>query len=192
MISTASGFTSSRMSLALNVDNKWTAIGRRTDSEALNVVNSPTEVEPGRIYFVAARFGYSTQALDLFVDGELVATTSIPSWTSSSSDTEPMGAAIGARSDGATSYYDGTLDDIRIYHHLLTDEDIRTLYIARGRDRMQAYVRWKLREDASGYPARREIRDAGAAQSDGATDTFIDTYPIYATENLVSAYPRRP
>lgn len=188
-ISAGDSFTKARMSLQMNANGYWQAVGRRTDAESVNFVTAPTKAEPGRIYFLAGRFGYSTGVLDLFIDGQLVASASIASWTGSSDDTEPMGAAVAARSDGAGNYFDGTIDDIRIYHRVLTDEDVMSLFVARGRDRNQPYVRWKLRESGSGITARREIRDSGEAQSDGATDTFIDTYPIYAEECIVAAYP---
>jgi hypothetical protein len=183
--------TTARMALSVGASGKWRATGRRLDADSATIVDSPAIADVGRIYFLAARFGYSTQALDLFVDGELVATTAAPAWTGSSEDVEPFAAGIGCRGGGASGYFDGTIDDVRLYHEALPDHLIKNLFICKGRDRSYGYVRWKLREAGSGTFARREIKDCWAGGSDGATDTFIDTYPIYATENLVSAYPRQ-
>jgi hypothetical protein len=183
--------TAARLAISIYTTGKWRATGRRMDADGATTVDAPTVAEVGRIYFVAARFGFSTQALDLFVDGELVATTANATWTSSSEDTEPFAAGIGCRGGGATGYFDGTIDDVRLYHEALPDHIIKNLFICKGQDRSYGYVRWKLREAGSGTFARREIKDCWAGGSDGATDTFIDTYPIYATENLVSAYPRQ-
>lgn len=185
-VTTGASMTNSRASLSLFTNGQWRASGRRTDAEGVTVLNSGGLAVLGRIYFLAARFGFSTGRLDLFINGVWDGSAAVSSWDGWSDDTEPLAASIGSRGNGASGFFDGVIDDVRLYHHLLSDDDIRGLYIAAGRDRQLPYVRWKLREGGSGTVANAEIRDIGEAQSHGSTATLLDTWPVYAPENIVA------
>lgn len=189
-ISQGTDATKSRAGLSISPQGFWRAAGRRQDSEAgATTADDITQVVPGQTYFVAGRFNYLAGSVDLFINGALVSSTASTNWFQSSDDVEPFAAGIGCRGGGASGYFDGVIDDVRIYHRALTDQDIMNQYLQKGRDRSVGYVRWKLREGGTLQSARQDIKDTWQAQSDGATDTFIDTYPTYALP-IVGTRPR--
>lgn len=189
-ISSNASPTASRMSLSLGASGLWRATGRRLDSDGATVAEDIDLVVPERVYFLAARFDYSGGGLTLFVDGEQVAHTPNAAWEGPSSDTFPWAASIGSNGDASAGFFDGTVDDISVYHEALSNDAVRGLYIARGRQRHMGFVRWTLREGGSGTQAKAKIWDKWAADSHGATGTYYDRWPIYAPENLVSCRPR--
>jgi hypothetical protein len=82
-------------------------------------LGGPTNVVPGSWYFVAATYDGSVHRL--FVNAEEVANGSLP-WSTTATD-----VSIG-NYFGGTHFFNGTIDDIRIYNRALSAAEIAALY----------------------------------------------------------------
>lgn len=75
-------------------------------------------------YFVAGT--WDTSHLTIFVDGAAAGTTT--PGADPSATTAPFGAALLGRNECCAQYFDGALDDVRIYNRALSPAEIATLY----------------------------------------------------------------
>lgn len=87
-----------------------------------NVAQSTSTVSTSTWTYVAMSFDGST--INLYVNGVLDGTTSYVS----SVNTTTVAVSIGRRLSGTPGYYNGLLDDVRIYNQVLTADEIMTLY----------------------------------------------------------------
>jgi hypothetical protein len=77
--------------------------------------------------FVGMTFADGEQ--HMYVNGEEVGSTSQPMYAVSTTDLK-----IGNAAWGFESYFSGDIDDVRLYHSILSDDEIKTLYHAGGWD----------------------------------------------------------
>jgi hypothetical protein len=75
-------------------------------------------------YHVAATYNAATHAMDIYLDGQLVATA-----TQQKGFTTPTVAtlAIGACGTGDDEFFSGLIDDVRVFKSALSEEDVMTL-----------------------------------------------------------------
>ncbi|MBN1508582.1 MAG: LamG domain-containing protein [Sedimentisphaerales bacterium] len=89
-----------------------------------NTWQGPDSLVPNQWYHVAATYDATTRAMDIYVDGQLVATA-----TNQKGFTSPVVATltIGANGTGADEFFTGLIDDLRVYKVALSEDDILTL-----------------------------------------------------------------
>ena len=62
--------------------------------------------------------------------------------------TNPISGTIGSNTDGSGNYFDGLIEDFRIYNEALSDRDMRKILFSRGLDNPEndprLVLRWKL------------------------------------------------
>jgi hypothetical protein len=65
----------------------------------------------------------------VYVDGVAQSTTGSIAFTNTATDnTTSAIAAIGSQDDGSVDYFDGQMDDVRIYSRALTAAEVKQLY----------------------------------------------------------------
>lgn len=159
------------------ISGDWQVVARRLDGDSSTLVVGGTPTIGTLVHMVGvARF--STGGLDLYLDGAFVATTANGGWTGNSSNTTSGGGHIGSEDDGLSSYFDGTIDDIRVYNRELSAQEIQAMYIARGRD-SNVYLlvdRWAFTEVAGvAASGAGSVKDSGSSRING-TPTNSPTY----------------
>ena len=90
----------------------------------MNTWHTPDSLTPGQWYLLTAVYDAGTSKMHLYVDGQLEATA-----------TQKKGFAtpavsrltIGARGSGDNEYFDGLIDDVRIYGAALSEQDVLVL-----------------------------------------------------------------
>ena len=87
------------------------------------MVAGPDSLYHGEWYFVAVTFEYSTGEMVLFEDGYEVARGFVPAEYRNVIDPS---VRIGAK--GSSFYFDGTIDDARIYNYALSPGQIHALW----------------------------------------------------------------
>ncbi len=89
-----------------------------------NTWQGPDGLTPNQWYQVAATYNATTHAMDIFVDGQLVATA-----TQQRGFTTPMASTltIGANGAGDDEFFSGLIDDVRVFRVALSEEDVMTL-----------------------------------------------------------------
>ncbi|MEK7314842.1 MAG: LamG-like jellyroll fold domain-containing protein [Candidatus Eisenbacteria bacterium] len=75
-------------------------------------------------YYVAAVYDAESQTLDIYVDGVLDNSTLVGTIPASQTDGN-VNAAIGRRSGGNFNYFNGVIDEVRIYSRALTQAEIQ-------------------------------------------------------------------
>jgi hypothetical protein len=185
------GGTGGRFSLVrVGTTDEWRVYGRRLDADSGTGVNGGTNsAVTGTLYHVAGRARFSTGGIDLWVNGVQLNTAADGGWTGNSSNTASTVATIGCATD-ISGFYNGTIDDVRLYSRALTDDELAMLYWSQGRDSILNGLeqRWLLREASEGTSASGagSIFDIGPTL---ATGTPTNT-PTYAAA-LVPAARRR-
>jgi hypothetical protein len=89
-----------------------------------NTWQSPSSLNQNQWYHVAATYDATTKAMDLYVDGQLVATA-----TQRYGFNTPTIATltIGASGAGNDEFFNGLIDDVRVFRTALSEEDVLTL-----------------------------------------------------------------
>lgn len=91
---------------------------------------SATAVSIGRWYHVAGVYNASAQTMDFYLDGVLDNGTLSGSVPTSAADV-PAGSAsprIGFKGDGIDAFFDGQIDEVRVYNRALSADEVKTLY----------------------------------------------------------------
>jgi uncharacterized membrane protein len=105
---------------------------RAGDSESIQYATTTNAVlTEGRWHHIVGVVNYASDTFTLYIDGSSVTLNISPSFTASaSSNTAPNHVEFG-RHDSATTtpnFFDGTMDDVRIYNSALSASDVQRLY----------------------------------------------------------------
>jgi len=145
---------SSRAKLRVSSTGQLAANGRCLDADASQVFSGTAgKITAGTWFHVAATFDYAAKIIRLYVDGVLDATSGVLVWGASpTSATNSLAFNIGSQHGGGSEFWNGTIDDVRVYSRLLSANEIATIHAARGTDAILAGLehRFQLQEDAPG------------------------------------------
>lgn len=182
--------TNSRAHISRLANDAWRAGGRRTDLDLFSSADSAANTAlTGTLYHVCARLDYVNGTLQLFINGVLVTNTNVLLWNGNSSNTTSAAASLGEANNGA-NFYDGIMDDARVYNRALSAQEIQNIYYSRGKDSnvLGLVHRWTFREDSSGDAATGagSTKDKGTGVLNGTPSNS----PVF-TGCLVSHRRRR-
>jgi hypothetical protein len=170
------------------VSGDYLYVARRLDADGSTVVQGGAPAVDVLAHVVGVA-KFTGGGIDLYIDGVFIGTTANAGWTANSANTTSGNAHIGSEDDGAGNYFNGTIDDVRIYHRALSANEINTIYRARGRDNILEglHCRWTFSELVAGSSASGSgvVRDKGPGQLHG-TPTNTPTYA-----SAIAAHRRR-
>jgi hypothetical protein len=89
-----------------------------------NTWQGPDSLTPNQWYHVAGVYDATTHAMNIYVDGQLVATATQQKGFNTANVAT---LAIGACGTGDDEFFSGLIDDVRIFKVALSDEDVMTL-----------------------------------------------------------------
>lgn len=129
-------YYNSRSGFALTLANNGTGIKAFVGSydhdtyvdKTKSVIAGDINLTDGQWHHVAATFGFSSNELNLYIDGLLVGQTDM---TGLSGDINKYESAIGDGSgggNGQSNAYKGYMDDLRLYKKQLSDTEVAQLY----------------------------------------------------------------
>ena len=83
------------------------------------------------LYHLAATVDYAANTFELFVDGTSVGSGNAANFNANATtpDTPSLASFIGSNSAGNGEFFDGTIDDARIYNSILADNEIAALAV---------------------------------------------------------------
>ena len=129
-----SGQGSSRATIQINGSNgQFRALGRKDDTGGSSSAQSGALLPaPNQTYFVAGVFNYAGGYVRLYVNGVSVGNAPVAAWTTNSSNTANLTAAIGtvSASNATQEYWPGLLDGLRIYDTAFSDQEVLNVYNA--------------------------------------------------------------
>lgn len=143
------------------------------------ILESTASAVVGQLTHVVMTWNFSTNLLQIFLDGALDASNS------NANDDPGSGTLLLAHRTGspADEHYDGDLEDIRIYDRELSLAEVQTIFAVRGVDGIVDGLlhRWLLNEQAPGAGAS----GAGVIKDlTGARNGTPNSIPDYSISNL--------
>jgi hypothetical protein len=114
--------------LNATLDNELETMAFKVSSDGNDeiTVYGATELTTGRWYHMIGVYNASAQTMNLYLDGALD-TDFVTGTVPSSQANSPANVHIGSRSD-SQKFWDGLIDDVRVYNRALTADEIKRLY----------------------------------------------------------------
>ena len=143
------------------------------------VLDSTTLAVVGQLDHLVMTWNFSTNALQIFLNGVLDASNSLAD-DDPGSGTLLLGHRMGA---AFSEHFDGDLEDIRIYNRVLSASEVQTIFTARGVDGIVHGLlhRWTFNEKHPGATAS----GAGSIKDlVGARNGTPSASPVYSISNL--------
>lgn len=128
-------------------DNSRISLGIRTTNQKLYTASRTVPGDPGAViaatgaalsintlYHIAVNINYSAVTAAFYINGALDSTVA-GDWTSGNvENAASLAGAIGASSGGARWFYDGRIDDVRVYNRILSANELKTIFSSNGVD----------------------------------------------------------
>lgn len=180
-VGTVNNQSRARLAEDITANNTWMITGRRVDGDAQSAVNSISTISTGTNVHIVGAYNYTGGALTIYINGAQSNTLAIAGWTGNTSNTTSQAASIATRPDaGAGTFFNGIIDDARVYNRLLSANEINTIYRARGKDSIIRGLihRYNFFEAATGTIATGAgtVRDKGSGTHVNGTPTNSPTY----------------
>ncbi|MDQ3073383.1 MAG: LamG domain-containing protein, partial [Bacteroidota bacterium] len=116
-----------RFSVANNDSLRWTIRSVNGSFTRLNAMYVSSNINPATWTHMVARHTVSTGLVELIINNALVTSASLLSPHANANDYFAIGRANVYGTSGS-GYYKGKLDDLRIYHRKMTDDEIAYSY----------------------------------------------------------------
>jgi len=120
----------SRAFVLLSDSDEVKAGGRSADGEDAQFVTTTTSpISTGTWYHIATVINYANDSVTIYVNGQSQAATGTVNFSqNTTSNTASTSNAVGSEDDGSSSFFDGVIDDVRIWNRALTADEIKTEY----------------------------------------------------------------
>lgn len=173
----------SRGGLEITAAGAITVLSRRLDADASIALTSGNVLAVATRYHLAGTCVYgANRDLKIFQNASQIASSSTASTASNTSDTNSKCAAIAAQDDGVSSFFDGIIEDVRIYTRALSAAEIETIYASEGVDGIVdgLQARWYMREGGAGATATgastvRDLSNNGLHATPTASPLYADS-----------------
>ena len=109
--------------------------GRSPDSGAYQSIVSTATLTSGVWYHVVGMLDFSANIGYIYINGVQSGTTGTLAFTQAITDnTTSYASNLGSNELNTGEFSNASIDDARVYHRLLTDNEIQTIYACRGTD----------------------------------------------------------
>jgi hypothetical protein len=192
-INTNSTSTSSRINLLLLNNGALRIGGRASDSmPTISSVDSVSVVTRNAWYHVVGMIDYATETGYIYINGVQSTTTGVLSFTASVTDnTSSYAFNLGSDENNIGEFCNVAIDDARVYHRVLSESEIQTIYACKGTDSVvqDLQTRWMLVGPENETPGT--IGTISIANVDNASSTSnsssltLSSYTAPVGSNLV-------
>lgn len=119
---------SSRLAIDMNTSRQVICGGRSDDGELFYSVLTNNALDVGVWYLITCTVSFPSDSVQVYFNGALQTTTGTIAFGDSLTDTTPStNAAIGSSDTGAAGFFPGVIDDVRLYHRVLSTSEITSL-----------------------------------------------------------------
>jgi MSHA biogenesis protein MshQ len=165
----------------------WGWIDNNAGSSRINIRKGDTTdaigptINTGALFHVVLTWNSSTGLVQIYINGVFYASV-----TSGTVDVGNTFSRIASIDDtgGTPTYFDGTLDDVRIYNRVLTANEIAALYAQRGGDSLYYGLVHKYRMD-EGAPGASASGSGSVTDVTGANNCTPTNTPTYAEADVM-------
>jgi hypothetical protein len=105
------------------------------------------------LYHVAVNVDFVNRFFYFYINGAYDSTAA-GDWTAGNTENvDSLGAAIGSRSDKTICFFDGNLDDVRIYNRMLSANELQIIFGCKGSDAIYygLRARYNMEEKQKGF-----------------------------------------
>lgn len=148
------------------VDSSGNILVRATalDADATSAfTTAATALNVNQRYHLAVVYNFSSKSGIVYVDGSQYATGFFVNMTAgNTSNTNCSNGSIGSQELGGSNFWDGEIEDCRVYDRALGPAEITTIFAGRGRDSIlqNCQARWGMHDDqAPGTVATGTVAD---------------------------------
>ena len=171
----------SRAALELVATNKVEAGGRAPDSQSLQVeATANNSISPNTWYHIAAVIDYANDNVNIYLNGILQNSSGTVNFTNTATDnTASSYGSIGAEDDGSGNFFNGFMDEIKIYSSARTAAEVKADFTgetpSRGTSASFGPDQSFLSNGLVGYWKMEEAGDATRADSSGNGNTLTES-----------------
>jgi hypothetical protein len=164
---------SSRANMEMNASGGLFCGFRASDTESVKSITVASQFSAGvwGHYAVTCNYGGTSGNLIGYKNGVQVGTASATFAQSTTANTNSKNAAMGSGDDGTAPFWDGIIEDARVYDHVLTPAEIRAIFEIRGPDmlRQGLQLQYFMREFSAGTVASGTgtVKDFGSVNRHG-------------------------
>jgi fibronectin type 3 domain-containing protein len=165
-VNSGSPTNSSRVALALQGNGTAGNIfagGRSTDTETQKTLADASSLAVAQWVHVAAVLDFSGKTITIYRNGAQTAIAAAPFLQSHTPNTVSTNGALGAQDTGDSNFFNGLMDDVRVYGRALSANEISDLVM---RDCLMGY--WKFDEGTGTSAADASGNGVTATLSNGA------------------------
>jgi hypothetical protein len=152
-VGTSNVADNSRASLGIR-ENDTLYVAARTQVADPGAVRGSTAVVPlNTRTHIATNLNFAGNQASFYVNGSFIDTIA-GDWTAGNMiNANSLSSAIGASSAGLRFYFDGILDDTRLYNRMLSLNEIQAIFACRGSDAIYygLQARYNMEEKQTGY-----------------------------------------
>lgn len=123
----------SRALMVLNEVDEVRVGGRSADDDELqSEITTGGPIVPGQWHHVAGVIDYAGDDVRIYVNGVQQATAGTPNFSQSrTANTDSTSNAIGSEDDGSAFFFDGFIDDVRVFPRALSASEIESLALGK-------------------------------------------------------------
>jgi len=185
------GATTNRAVIATTTTTSMRSRVRALDADAESVTTQAASLAAGVRQHFAIVFDATNDDVYHYKNGVLQGSAAdVATTPGNTSDTSSDRTELG-RQPGGSQGWDGTFEDLRVYHEILSAARIRSIYEADGRDGdiQGLHARWPLDEAAPGTTASGagNAKDHSANKYDGEALSS----PVYRASFACAGFSRR-
>lgn len=160
---------------------RFNIVCRAQDSDASTTFSSANDTAPiGTRTFVVVTVDYVTRTGTIYKNGQILALGTGGSLTPGNTDnTNGKVGAIGSEDEGSLEWFDGRIEDARVYSRVLTADEVQTMYECEGVDGIVFGLqqRYELQSGFEGQAATAvSAQDSAQQQLNGSVINGSPTY----------------
>jgi len=166
---------SSRASIELS-GTPITLFVRNADGDVAFTASAGTAVA-NEWQHVGFSFNCDSKAIVIYRNGASVGTATATGLTGVvTSDTNSKNAAIGSQDDGSSAFFDGSIEDARVYGRVLSEAEFLTIFTSKGKDGILPGLqgRWHMSELGEGVTSTRvaDLSNSGISGTPTASPVY--------------------
>lgn len=175
----------SRLLFTILPDGKVRIGARDDDGGSAQILNSTAgDIVVGTFHHVVGVVDIANDLMQIYVDGVQVASATREFSNTTFPATNSKNGGIGSNDDGTVNFFDGIMEDWRLYSRVLSAEEIQTIHAVRGTDGIVDGLehRYLMNEKNPGATAT----GVGSVKDSGPRQRNVDPVnsPVYLAGDL--------
>ncbi len=139
---------------------------------------------------VAGTVDYTSKQISIYVNGVLSNTTNATAMTAGAPTTGSISGSIGTALNGTGNFFNGNIEDFRIYNQLWGPNDLANFYTAKGKDGVNRNLVMRFQCNELGIGQTAKAVSINTTQNFAAVNTGTPTYgDTYSSPRKKTRHP---